>query len=80
MLKRTRLSFHRPADQESVEVEIRSNERELKRALKSLSDKGGVPNAVGTGLLNAFINLEDGKAPNAIAEEDEEGADSDDED
>lgn len=53
---------HTPVtDQEQVEGEIRSNEQGLKRALKDLNDKGGVPKSVGKGLLNAFVNLEDNK-------------------
>ena len=44
-----------------VEVEIRDNEKVVKRALKDLDDKGGTPGSVGSGLLNAFVNLEDTK-------------------
>mmetsp|Transcript_23208 Transcript_23208/g.56984 ORF Transcript_23208/g.56984 Transcript_23208/m.56984 type:complete len:141 (+) Transcript_23208:73-495(+) len=51
-------------DQEAVEVEIRDNERAVKRALKDLDDKGAIPGSVGSGLLNAFVNLEDNKGKN----------------
>ena len=66
-----------------MEGEIRINEREVKRALKELNDKGGVPNTVGDGLLKAFVNLEDNKGKKEEEEEEEEEereVDSDDED
>jgi len=46
-------------DAATVEQEIRDNDREKKRALKELGDKGGVPDTVGEGLLGAFVNLRD---------------------
>ena len=46
-------------DMATVEQEIRDNDREKKRALKELGDKGGVPDTVGKGLLGAFVNLRD---------------------
>ena len=64
-------------DQETVEGEIRTNEKEVKRALKELNDKGGVPNTVGDGLLNAFVNLEDNRGKK---KKEEREVDSDDED
>ena len=60
-----------------MEGEIRTNEREVKRALKELNDKGGVPNTVGDGLLNAFVNLSDNKGKK---KKEEREVDSDDED
>ena len=64
-------------DQEVVEGEIRTNERALKKALKELNDKGGVPNTVGEGLVNAFVNLED--TSKRHVDSDDETDDGDDE-
>jgi hypothetical protein len=46
-------------DQERLEADITANEVAKKKALKDLNDKGGVPDSVGQGLLNAFVNLRD---------------------
>ena len=75
-------------DQARLEADITANEMAKKRALKNLNDQGAVPDSVGQGLLNAFVNLRDdakskgGGAPtrnvslepNAIREE-ESGSD-----
>ena len=75
-------------DQARLEADITANEKAKKRALKNLNDQGAVPDSVGQGLLNAFVNLRDdakskgGGAPtrnaslepNAIREE-ESGSD-----
>ena len=45
--------------QERLEADITANEVAKKKALKDLNDKGGVPDSVGQGLLNAFVNLRD---------------------
>lgn len=58
-------------DQVVLEGAIRTNEHALKRALKDLNDKGGVPDSVGPGLLNAFINLEDTKRRDVDSDDDD---------
>ena len=48
-------------DQERLEADISVNEIAKKKALQNLNEKGGVPDTVGQGLLNAFVNLKDDK-------------------
>ena len=46
-------------DQARLEADIDANEVAKKKALKDLGDVGGVPDSVGRGLLDAFVNLRD---------------------
>ena len=46
-------------DQARLEADIDANAVAKKKALKDLNDAGGVPDSVGQGLLNAFVNLRD---------------------
>ena len=56
-----------------MEGDIDVNEIAKKKALKDLDDKGATPGSVGSGLLNAFVNLKDTKKGRG-------GGDSDDDD
>ena len=42
-----------------VEAAVAENDRAKKQALRRLGETGGVPETVGKGLLDAFVNLED---------------------
>jgi hypothetical protein len=46
-------------DQARVEAAVAENDRAKKQALRRLGETGGVPETVGKGLLDAFVNLED---------------------
>ena len=52
----------------------KANEKAKKRALKNLNDQGAVPDSVGQGLLNAFVNLRDDAKTKGGGEE-ESGSD-----
>ena len=56
-MPRAELIHSLESDQARIEGDITENEISKKRALKNLNDKGGVPDTVGQGLLNAFVNL-----------------------
>ena len=60
-------------DQQRIENDIMENELAKKKALQNLNDKGGVPDTVGQGLLNAFVNL---KANNSGKKQNEEDSGS----
>eukprot|EP00245_Coleochaete_scutata_P013129 TRINITY_DN5242_c0_g3_i1.p2 TRINITY_DN5242_c0_g3~~TRINITY_DN5242_c0_g3_i1.p2 ORF type:complete len:165 (+),score=34.85 TRINITY_DN5242_c0_g3_i1:53-547(+) len=47
------------SEQEQVEADIASTRAEVKEKTLLLSDKGGLPDSAGPGLVNALINLKD---------------------